>query len=159
MRKVVGVADMAISNAPDEVLITYSLGSCIAVVIYDPVVKVGGMLHYMLPESSLDPEKAKQNPHMFADTGITQLFRQSYQYGARKEHIIVRAVGGAQILDQNGLFNIGKRNYLALRKILWRNNVAVAAEHVGGSVNRTVRLEVATGKVFLKVASQGEIEI
>jgi chemotaxis protein CheD len=159
MRKVVGVADMAISNAPDEVLITYSLGSCIAVVIYDPVVKVGGMLHYMLPESSLDLEKAKQNPHMFADTGITHLFRQSYQYGARKEHIIVKAVGGAQILDQNGLFNIGKRNYLALRKILWRNNVAVVAEHVGGSVNRTVRLEVATGKVFLKVASQGEIEI
>ncbi len=159
MRKVVGVADMAISTMPDEVLITYSLGSCIAVVIYDPVVKVGGMLHYMLPESSLDPEKAKQNPNMFADTGITLLFRQSYQFGAKKEHIIVKAVGGAQILDQNGLFNIGKRNYLALRKILWRNNVAVAAEHVGGNVNRTVRLEVATGKVFLKVASQGEIEI
>lgn len=159
MRKVVGVADMAISNAPDEVLITYSLGSCIAVVIFDPVVKVGGMLHYMLPESSLDPDKAKQNPHMFADTGITLLFRQSYQYGAKKERMVVKAVGGAQILDQNGLFNIGKRNYLALRKILWRNNVAVAAEHIGGSVNRTVRLEMATGKVFLKVASQGEIEI
>jgi chemotaxis protein CheD len=159
MRKVVGVADMAISNAPDEVLITYSLGSCIAVVIFDPVAKVGGMLHYMLPESSLDPDKAKQNPNMFADTGITLLFRQSYQYGAKKERMVVKAVGGAQILDQHGLFNIGKRNYLALRKILWRNNVAVAAEHIGGSVNRTVRLEIATGKVFLKVASQGEIEI
>lgn len=158
-RKVVGVADLAISNSPDEILITYSLGSCIAVVIFDHAAKVGGMLHYMLPESSLDPEKAKKNPNMFADTGITQLFKQSYQYGARKENIAVKAVGGAQILDQNGLFNIGKRNHLAMRKIFWKNNVAIAAEHVGGVVNRTVRLEMATGRVFLKVAGGSEIEI
>lgn len=159
VRKVVGVADMALSNSPEDVLITYSLGSCIAVVIFDPVARVGGMLHYMLPESCLDPEKAKLNPTMFADTGITLLFRQSYQIGARKENMIVKAVGGAQILDQNGLFNIGKRNYVAMRKIFWRNNVAVAAEHVGGTVNRTVRLEMATGKVFLKVSGNGEFEL
>ncbi len=150
---------MAVSNAPDDVLITYSLGSCIAVIIYDPKAKVGGMLHYMLPESSLDLEKAKLNPTMFADTGIAMLFRQSYQYGAKKQNIIVKAVGGAQILDQNGIFNIGKRNYLAMRKIFWRNNVLVAAEHVGGMVNRTVRLEIQTGRVILKVAGDGEVEI
>jgi len=150
---------MAVSNAPDDVLITYSLGSCIAVIIYDPKAKVGGMLHYMLPESSLDLEKAKLNPTMFADTGIAMLFRQSYQYGAKKQNIIVKAVGGAQILDQNGIFNIGKRNYLAMRKIFWRNNVLVAAEHVGGMVNRTVRLEMQTGRVILKVAGDGEVEI
>ncbi|MEM5788799.1 MAG: chemotaxis protein CheD [Syntrophobacteraceae bacterium] len=159
MRKVVGVADMALSNTPDEVLVTYSLGSCIAVIIFDPAARVGGMLHYMLPESSLDPEKARANPNMFADTGISQLFRQSYQLGAKKENIIVRAVGGAQILDSNGVFNIGKRNYLAMRKIFWRNNVMVAAEHVGGTLNRTVRLEMQTGRVFLKVAGGSEIEL
>ena len=159
MRKVVGVADMAISSAPDEVLITYSLGSCIAVVIFDPVAKVGGMLHYMLPESSLDPDKAKNNPSMFADTGISLLFRQSYQFGARKENIIVKAVGGAQILDENGVFNIGKRNYVAMRKIFWRNNVVVAAEHVGGMVNRTVRLDMESGRVLLKVAGESEFEL
>ncbi|MEN6437947.1 MAG: chemotaxis protein CheD [Syntrophobacter sp.] len=158
MRKVVGVADLAISNVPGEVLVTYSLGSCIAVVIFDPCAKVGGMLHYMLPESSLDPEKAKANPRMFADTGIAMLFKQSYQLGAKKENIIVKAVGGAQILDPNGIFNIGKRNYLAMRKIFWRNNVLVKAEHVGGTVNRTVRLEMASGRVFLKVGG-GESEI
>ena len=96
---------------------------------------------------------------MFADTGIISLFKQSYQRGAKKENIVVKAVGGSQILDQNGLFNIGKRNYLAMRKILWRNNVAIAAEDIGGSVNRTVRLEMATGKVILKVSGQDEIEI
>lgn len=150
---------MAVSNVPDEFLITYSLGSCIAVIIFDPAAGVGGMLHYMLPESSIDPEKARRNPCMFADTGITHLFKSSYQIGARKENIVVKAVGGAQVFDPEGLFNIGKRNYLAMRKIFWKNNMAIAAEHVGGEVNRTVRLEMNTGRVILKVGSQPEIEI
>lgn len=159
MKRVIGVADMAISSSPEEVLITYSLGSCIAIVIYDKRAKVGGMLHYMLPESSMDKEKAMRNPAMFADSGISILFRQSYQFGAKKESLIVKAVGGAQILDENGVFNIGKRNYLAMRKIFWRNNVMVSAEHVGGSVNRTVRLEMNTGQVFVKVSGLGELEL
>ncbi len=159
MKRVIGVADLAISSSPEEVLITYSLGSCIAIVIYDSRAKVGGMLHYMLPESSMDKEKAMRNPAMFADSGISQLFRQSYQFGAKKESLVVKAVGGAQILDENGVFNIGKRNYLAMRKIFWRNNVMVSAEHVGGSVNRTVRLEMNTGRVFVKVSGLGELEL
>jgi len=150
---------MALSDSPEELLITYSLGSCIAVIIFDPLAGVGGMLHYMLPESSLDPEKAKKNPCVFADTGITHLFKNSYLMGAKKEHMVVKTVGGAQILDPNGIFNIGTRNYLAMRKIFWRNNVAIAAEHVGGENNRTVRLEMDTGRVILKVGTEAEIEI
>ncbi len=159
MRRVVGVADMAVSNNPAENLITYSLGSCIAVVLYDATVTVGAMLHYMLPDSNLDTEKAGRVPAMFADTGIPLLFRQSYQYGATKKNLVVKVVGGAQILDENGLFNIGKRNYLALRKIFWKNNVLIKAEHVGGNVNRTVRLDMKTGQVFLKVSGIGEFEL
>jgi len=159
MRRVIGVADMALSDSPEELLITYSLGSCIAVIIFDPLAGVGGMLHYMLPESSLDPEKAKKNPCVFADTGITHFFKNSYRMGAKKEHMVVKTVGGAQILDPNGIFNIGTRNYLAMRKIFWRNNVAIAAEHVGGENNRTVRLEMDTGRVILKVGTEAEIEI
>lgn len=159
MKKIIGVADLAVSNNSGEELITYSLGSCIAVVIYDATVKVGGMLHYMLPESSMDPEKAKKNPAMFADTGIPSLFKQSYQLGAAKKNLVVKVVGGAQIMDENGIFNIGKRNYLALRKLFWKNNVMVAAEHVGGNVNRTVRLDLATGRVILKVSGMGEFEL
>lgn len=158
MKKIIGVADMAISNDLQEDLITYSLGSCIGVVIYDPLVRVGGMLHYMLPESSMDLEKAKKTPAMFADSGIPLLFKQSYQLGASKRNMIVKVVGGAQIMDENGVFNIGKRNYLALRKLFWKNNVMVAAEHVGGNVNRTVRLEIGTGRVLLKVSGLGEVE-
>ncbi len=159
MKKIVGVADMAISKHPEGDLITYSLGSCIAIVIYDPTVKVGGMLHYMLPESGIDLEKARKAPAMFADTGIPLLFKQSYQLGATKKNLVVKVVGGAQIMDENGVFNIGKRNYLALRKIFWKNNVMVSAEHVGGNVNRTVRLEVASGRVVLKVSGQGEMDL
>jgi chemotaxis protein CheD len=159
MRKIIGVGDMALSDSPEELLITYSLGSCIAVIIFDPRARVGGMLHFMLPESSLDPEKARKNPYMFADTGITHLFKNSYLMGAKKEHMVVKTVGGAQILDPNGVFNIGKRNYLAMRKIFWKNNVAISAEHVGGDVNRTVRLEMDSGKVIVKVGAGDEIEI
>ncbi|MCU0572560.1 MAG: chemotaxis protein CheD [Syntrophobacteraceae bacterium] len=158
MKRIIGVADMAVSNNLQEDLITYSLGSCIGVVIYDPTVKVGGMLHYMLPESSMDADKARKAPAMFADTGIPLLFKQSYQLGASKRNMMVKVVGGAQIMDENGVFNIGKRNYLALRKLFWKNNVMVAAEHVGGNVNRTVRLEIGTGRVFLKVSGLGEFE-
>lgn len=159
MRRVVGVADMAVSNNPAENLVTYSLGSCIGVVLYDPTVGVGAMLHYMLPDSNLDTEKAARVPAMFADTGIPLLFRQSYRLGAAKKNLVVKVVGGAQILDENGLFNIGKRNYLALRKIFWKNNVLIKAEHVGGTVNRTVRLDVKTGQVVLKVSGMGEFEL
>ncbi len=159
MTRIIGVADMAISNKADETLITYSLGSCIAVVIYDPVVRVGGMLHLMLPEASMDMEKAKIKPAMFADSGIPVLFKQSYQLGANKRNAIVKIAGGSQIMDENGVFNIGKRNHLSVRKVFWKNNVVIAAEHIGGNVNRTVRLEIATGRVWVKVSGFGEIEL
>jgi chemotaxis protein CheD len=159
MAIVIGVADMAVSSKAEETLITYSLGSCIAVITYDPVARVGGILHYMLPEATMDMDKAKKRPAMFADSGIPILFKQSYQLGATKKNTIVKVAGGSQIMDENGVFNIGKRNYLSMRKIFWRNNVLVAAEHVGGSVNRTVRLEVATGRVVLKVSGFGEMEL
>jgi chemotaxis protein CheD len=159
MAIVIGVADMAVSNKAEETLITYSLGSCIAVVTFDPVVKVAGVLHFMLPEASMDVEKAKNKPAMFADSGIPMLFKQTYQLGATKKNTIVKVAGGSQIMDENGVFNIGKRNYLAMRKLFWRNNVLIAAEHVGGSVNRTVRLEVSSGRVVLKVSGFGEVEL
>lgn len=113
----------------------------------------------MLPEASMDVEKARKKPAMFADSGIPALFKQTYQLGATKKNTIVKVAGGSQIMDENGVFNIGKRNYLAMRKIFWKNNVLIAAEHVGGSVNRTVRLEIASGRVVLKVSGFGEVEL
>jgi len=156
MKLIVGVSDMKVSNDINSTLITYSLGSCIGVTIWDRVARVGGLLHFMLPESSLDTEKARKNPCMFADTGIPYLFKATYKMGAKKQRMKVIVVGGAQVLDQKGFFNIGKRNDMAVRKIFHRNNVIIDYKDVGGNVNRTVKLNVKTGEVLLKVSGQGE---
>ncbi|MDF1615172.1 chemotaxis protein CheD [Desulfurivibrio dismutans] len=159
MKIVVGISDMKVSNNPEDVLITYSLGSCIGVVIWDPVAKVAGLLHYMLPDSSLDKEKAQLKPFMFADTGIPRLFKETYKYGAAKSRLVVKVVGGSQIMDSSGIFNIGKRNYAVLRKMFWKNHIMVTAEDVGESGNRTVSIEVDTGRTMLKVSGRGEFEL
>jgi len=155
----VGVADMKVSNDPEAVLATYSLGSCIGIAIYDAVARVGGLLHYMLPESTLDPEKAKKNPCIFADTGIPALFKAAYKLGAKKQRLKVVVVGGSQILDQKGFFNIGKRNETAVRKMFHRNNVIIDYTDIGGVVNRTIKLAVDNGEVWLKVSGKGEKKI
>ncbi len=159
MKQIVGVADMKVSNNTGESIITYSLGSCIGLVIYDPVVKVAGMLHYMLPESSLDKDKARAKPYMFADSGIPRLFKSAYQLGAVKQRLKIYAAGGAEILDQKGFFNIGKRNYMALKKMFFKNNVMINKQNVGGNVNRTVRIEIATGDIFVKTSGSKEVKI
>ncbi|MFY9942315.1 MAG: chemotaxis protein CheD [Desulfobacterales bacterium] len=159
MNIIVGVSDMKVSGASDAVVVTYSLGSCIGVSIYDPVVKVGGILHYMLPDSSLDKIKAQKNPFMFADTGIPTFFKETYKLGARRQRMKIIVAGGAQILDQKGFFNIGKRNHMALRKLFWKNNVMIDHEDVGGNVNRTVRLNIQTGETFIKISGRGEIKV
>ncbi|MFA5903907.1 MAG: chemotaxis protein CheD [Desulfobacula sp.] len=159
MKQIVGVADMKVSNNPAESVITYSLGSCIGLVIYDPAVKVGGILHYMLPESSIDREKAAARPFMFADTGIPMLFKTAYQMGAVKSRIRIYAAGGAEILDQKGFFNIGKRNYMALKKMFFKNDVIIHKQDVGGNINRTVRLEIGTGDIYVKTSGSQEEKI
>jgi len=147
---VVGIGECAVSDDPDAVLVTYALGSCIAVVIFDPVLKVGGLLHYMLPDSALDQEKARRRPFMFADTGIPLLFQQAYQLGAMRSRIEVAVLGGAQVMDTSETFNIGKRNHLALRKIFWKAGILVRNEDVGGTQSRTVRLEMTSGRIVVR---------
>lgn len=156
MQIIVNVADMKVSNNPQALIVTHSLGSCIGVAVYDPQVRVGGILHYMLPESALDGAKAQRNPMMFADTGIPMLFKECYCYGAVKHRMVVKVAGGSQVLDSGSMFNIGKRNYAALRKIFLRNNVLISSEDVGGLSPRTLYLELGTGKVWIKVTGQGE---
>jgi len=155
---VVGVGDGQVTSDPDHTLVTYALGSCIAVLIHDPVTHVGGLLHFMLPESSIDAAKAEKNPHMFADTGIPLLFRSAYKLGAHKKRLRVGVFGGAQVMDDNSLFNIGKRNHAALRKIFWKAGVFIHKEAVGGTTARTVRLEVSTGKMWLRGPGEPESE-
>jgi len=155
----VGVGDVKLTAESGETLVIYGLGSCIGIAIWDPVSRVAGMLHFMLPESQSDPEKARQNLALYADTGIPLLFRSAYQLGADKKRLLVRVAGGAQVLDGDGVLDIGKRNYLAMKKIFWKAGVMIHAEEVGGSLSRTLRLEAGSGKLLLQEAGEEAREL
>lgn len=152
-----GISDLKVSNNPDDVLITYALGSCISIAVYDPKVRIGGLLHFMLPDSTLDAGKAKEKAAMFADTGIPFLFKSCYAIGAEKKRMIVKVAGGASILDDGNYFRIGQKNITAMRKIFWHNNVLIDAEDTGRNCNRTVRLELANGRCLVK-SSEGTVK-
>lgn len=151
---VVGVADIKVSGNVDERLVTYALGSCLGISVYDPQVKVGGLLHVMLPTGAIDPDKMAQNPAMFVDSGVPLLFKECYKFGAKKERMIVKIAGGSHTgaSDEDDKYQIGKRNLLALRKLLWKNGVMLHAHDTGGiQVSRTMWLDIGTGGVTLKV--------
>ena len=155
----VGVGDMKVSNDAYSTIVTYSLGSCLGVVIYDPVAIVGGILHLMLPESTAERDHPGFNPYRYVDTGVPLLFRETYKMGAVKHRMKVSVFGGAQILDDSGFFNIGKRNIAALRKLFWKNGVMIDKEHVGGNVSRTTRLNLMTGGITVTVSGDRIIEL
>src|SRR5580698_6330002 len=118
---VVGVADMVASNDGSAEIVTYSLGSCLGITIYDAVKKIGGLLHIMLPDSNIDAARAATTPYMFVDSGVPRLFHAAYNLGADRSRLVVKVAGGAQLLDQQGIFNIGSRNFTALEKLLAQN--------------------------------------
>jgi chemotaxis protein CheD len=149
-RKVVGIGDIVVSNVHDSTIATHAVGSCIAVCVVDPVAVVAGMVHFLLPESSINPQRAGEHPGVFADTGIPLLFQTAYAYGLVKQRAIVKLVGGAEMPQTTkGWFNTGHRNLLAARNVLWRNGVFVAAEDVGGTEARTVHLSVGSGRLHV----------
>jgi chemotaxis protein CheD len=113
----------------------------------------------MLPESAIDASKAQQNPFMFADTGIPRLMDSLKAAGGEGKRMVVQLTGGAAVLDSQGVFQIGKRNYLAARKILWKAGILIAAEAVGGEVSRTTRLEVGTGRLWVREGGGIEREL
>lgn len=157
---VVGVGDCIVSGDDGAELVTYALGSCIAVAIWDPVSHVSGLLHFMLPDSSVDRDGGgRDHPFRYADTGTPLLFRSAYRLGAEKSRLVVRLAGGAAVVDDRGIFNIGARNLAALRKILWKAGVLVKGEEVGGNVSRTVRLEPASGRFLVREAGGTEREL
>jgi chemotaxis protein CheD len=146
----VGISDAKVSNSGEAVLATYSLGSCIGVSLYDPTHRIGGLLHYQLPTSDLDKAKAQANPMMFADTGLARLLDKLAALGADPKRLSVTLAGGAQILDDANLFNIGRRNHAAIRKLLWQRGLLIAHEEIGGDAPRNMYLRIADGAVEIK---------
>ena len=157
---IVGMADLKVTDRVDHTLITYALGSCLGIVLHDPVAHVAGMLHVMLPSSQIDEAKSKAQPAMFVDTGVPLLFRECYRLGARKERITVVVAGGSFSgrTDTDDSFQIGKRNMLWLRKLLWKNGVLIHADDTGGvQQSRTMSVIVSSGVV--QVRTNGTLRV
>jgi chemotaxis protein CheD len=152
MKYVIGVGDMKCGGEKD-LLVTYALGSCLGLMVYDPAAKIGGLLHAMLPLSKINPGKAKANPFMFVDTGVPELFKAIYDKGGEKKRLIVKAAGCGNPIGDCEIFKIGDRNLTVLKKFLWKNNVLLASEDTGGTDARTVQLDLASCQTI--VSSNG----
>jgi chemotaxis protein CheD len=147
---IVGMAGCEIGEAPGGVLATYALGSCIGLAVYDPKVRVGGLLHFMLPDSGIDPGCAPENPYRFADTGIPLLLGRVVRRGASARRLIAAAAGAARMVTGGDMFDIGRRNYLAMRRALWKAGILLCGEAVGGDAPRNLRLDIGTGRLWVE---------
>ena len=148
MRSIVSVGDMKIGQSED-LLLTHPLGCCLGLTVYDPTTRIGGLLHAMLPLSKINLEKAKINPFMFVDTGIPALFEKLSERGALKPDMVVKAVGCGNPMGKKEVFKIGKRNYHVLQEMLMKAGIDLAAEDVGGTASRAVKLDLATGQTVV----------
>jgi chemotaxis protein CheD len=153
-RVVIGVGDMAVSNNTQVILSTYALGSCVGVVAYDPAFKAGGILHLMLPDSTISPEKAARQPAMFADTGLVNFFRALTGLKAERSRLRLFVAGGASVISGNDPFRIGERNRTVTLEFLTKNGYSIRHSEVGGTINRTLHLEMSTGVVTLKTPTE-----
>ncbi|MDQ8180951.1 chemotaxis protein CheD [Pelagicoccus sp. SDUM812005] len=149
-RVVVGVGDLAVSNNGNVNLSTFALGSCVGIIVYDKEAKVGGLIHIMLPDSTLSPEKAQKQPAMFADTGMPIMFRNLCGLRAERRRMRAFVAGGASVISGSDMFKIGERNILAVKKLINALGIQVVKADVGGVNNRTIHLNVGTGEVTLK---------
>lgn len=146
---------LAVTDQVDAVLVTHALGSCVAVCIWDPHAQVAGLLHFLLPGSPADSERARVQPAAFADSGIPLLFETAYRKGLLKARAVVRLIGGTENAQPSiGPRQIGKRNVLAARRILWANGVFVETEMTGGDTPRSVYLSAGTGHLEVKTGNE-----
>lgn len=146
----VDISDMKVSDDPDDILVTYSLGSCIGLALHDRVAGVGGLIHCMLPLSKIDQEKARVRPFMFVDTGVSRLLGSLFEMGAQRKNLVAKVAGAGSPLGREETFRIGQRNYTILRKLLWKNSILIDAEDIGGAKARTMYLYMADGLTTVK---------
>jgi len=154
----VGVADLKESDQPHAVIVTYGLGSCLGVTCFDPVAGAGGMLHAMLPDSK-KCDRLGAPPAMFLDTGLALLLENILRLGGNPERCEFKVFGGAAVLQAHDFFNIGGRNIAMMKTLAGQYRLRVNVWDVGGQVNRTIRLHLATGRVHLRMPSRLEVSV
>ncbi len=148
MRYIVDAGYMKTGREGD-VLITYALGSCLGLMVYDPVVRVGGLLHAMLPLSKINKQKAAIQPFIFVDIGVPAMFEALYDLGGQKNQMVVKATGCGNPIGKNELFNIGERNFAMLKTLLLEDDIVLESSDVGGPSNRTVHFDLSTGQALI----------
>jgi len=159
---IVGVGGYAVSNNPAETIKTFALGSCVAVIMLHPPTRSVGMVHVALPDSAVARGNIGDRPGYFADTGIPALLKEMAKVGANSpgnKGMVVKLAGGAKVLDPNNVFNVGKRNILAIKKILWSLGMGPVAEDLGENFSRTVTVSVATGAVTISSPGKKDWQI
>lgn len=149
-RMVVSVGDYKVTNDRNIILSTFGLGSCLGVIAYEKKLCIGGMLHLMLPDSTLSPEKAEHRPGMFADTGIKILLEKIEAAGGDIKDVNMVLVGGASSLNKQDVFKIGEKNLSSVRKLLSEYGVEPLAEEIGGVNNRNAFFSLKNGNLEIK---------
>lgn len=153
---VVGMADLKVCVSPDGVT-TLGLGSCVGIALRDPVTKIGGLAHIMLPDSR--SIRNNTNIYKFADTGITELVRQMVKQGASQSRLVAKIAGGAQMFsfqNKTDMVRIGEKNVEASKKRLAELGIKLLAEDTGKDYGRTVVFFPETGVFQIKSVGRGE---
>ena len=153
---VVGIADMKMSRQ-DGMLITYALGSCVGICLYDPLIQLAALVHIMLP---LNMETGRKSPLKYADTGICETLRQMEGQGAARSRIVAKIAGGArrfEIAGGGNLGNIGQRNIESTHMVLRREGIRLLREDVGGTVARTLLFDAASGQACVRSYGKPEL--
>jgi chemotaxis protein CheD len=149
MRIDVHISDMKVSRKPGVILRTHSLGSCLGLTCYDPVARVAGLIHCLLPRP-MNKDKAEVNPFMYVTSGVPAMIRSMYAQGAVRERLILKAAGCGRMLNVLNQFNTGERNQEALLQLLEFNGMSLATSELGGTNPKTVHLHVDTGRVVIR---------
>ncbi|MCI8423631.1 MAG: chemotaxis protein CheD [Lawsonibacter sp.] len=152
----IGIADMKMAQGTG-MLVTYALGSCIGICLQDPKLKLGALIHIMLP---LNMEPGRKNPMKYADTGIRETVKQLEAKGASRARLTAKIAGGAKMFESSGaLGNIGQRNIDSVHMNLKKEGIRLLKEDVGGSVARTLLFDVNTGLACIRCYGRPELII
>ena len=155
----VGMADYKVGRNPDS-LISYGLGSCVGIALFDSTAKVGGLAHIMLPDST--QARSADNLAKFADTALPVMLNEIIKLGGLKSRIIAKIAGGSQMFtftNTTDIMRVGERNADAVRAVLKKLEIKVIAEDTGGNYGRTVELKLDTGIFRVKTIDKGEKQL
>lgn len=152
---IVGVGDQRVSREANSIIATYALGSCLGITAYDPQKCIGGMLHAMLPKGNATSGSTSRRS-MFIDTGFEDLIKSLNSLGANTAKLEFKVFGGAKVLEADKFFRIGEKNAEALTALFADYGYRPLVWEVGGSLNRTIKFELSTGRVKVKMPNQPE---